>query len=53
MAPKTIVAPSLLAADHCALGADAKRAEDLGADWLHFDVMASGGKCAVAVSDGN
>lgn len=34
-----IVAPSLLAADFATLGAEAKRAEDAGADHLHIDIM--------------
>ena len=34
-----IIAPSLLSADFGALGADAQRMEQAGADWLHYDVM--------------
>lgn len=34
-----LIAPSLLSADFGALGADANRMEDAGADWLHYDVM--------------
>lgn len=34
-----IVAPSLLAADFSAIGAEVKRAVAAGADWMHLDVM--------------
>ncbi len=34
-----IIAPSLLAADWGQVGAEVKRAEQAGADWLHLDVM--------------
>lgn len=34
-----LVAPSILSADFTHLGADIKRIQDAGADWLHFDVM--------------
>lgn len=34
-----IIAPSMLAADMSCLGAEAKRAMQGGADWLHIDVM--------------
>ena len=34
-----LISPSLLSADFGALGADARRMEDAGADWLHYDVM--------------
>ncbi|HPA18692.1 MAG TPA: ribulose-phosphate 3-epimerase [Verrucomicrobiae bacterium] len=34
-----IIAPSLLAADPANLGAEARRAGDSGADWLHLDIM--------------
>jgi ribulose-phosphate 3-epimerase len=34
-----LVAPSLLAADFASLGAELKRVEEAGADWVHLDVM--------------
>lgn len=34
-----ILAPSLLAGDHAALGVSAKVAADSGAEWLHVDIM--------------
>lgn len=37
--PPIIVAPSILASDFACLGAEAKRIEAAGADWLHLDVM--------------
>ena len=33
------ISPSLLAADFTNLGAEVKRIEDAGADYLHLDVM--------------
>ena len=36
---KVIVAPSILAADFNHLQEDIKKVEELGAEWLHFDVM--------------
>ena len=39
MARRTIIAPSILAADFSKLGEEAKAAEAAGADWLHVDVM--------------
>lgn len=34
-----LLAPSLLAGDHAALGASARVVEDLGLAWLHVDIM--------------
>ncbi|KAI1818460.1 Ribulose-phosphate 3-epimerase-like protein [Poronia punctata] len=39
MAPKAIVAPSILSADFAQLGADCVRTMNQGADWLHVDIM--------------
>jgi ribulose-phosphate 3-epimerase len=36
---KILIAPSMLAADFGAFAAEARRAEQAGADWLHCDVM--------------
>lgn len=36
---KIIIAPSILSADFGSLGADIRRAENAGADWIHIDVM--------------
>jgi len=33
------IAASLLAADFSKLAGEVRRAEEAGADWLHFDVM--------------
>ena len=34
-----LIAPSILAGNMACLGAEAKRAEQAGADWLHVDIM--------------
>ncbi|KAI0175638.1 ribulose-phosphate 3-epimerase [Hypoxylon sp. FL1284] len=39
MAPKAIIAPSILSADFAQLGADCSSTMDQGADWLHVDIM--------------
>jgi len=39
MNPRTLIAPSLLAADFARLGEEARAVEAAGADWLHLDVM--------------
>jgi len=39
MSAKTIIAPSILAADFARLGEEARAVEAAGADWLHLDVM--------------
>ncbi|KAI9841451.1 MAG: RIBULOSE-phosphate 3-epimerase [Thelocarpon superellum] len=39
MAPKAIIAPSILSADFAALGAACSETMDHGADWLHIDIM--------------
>ncbi len=36
---KAFIAPSILSADFAALGSEGKRMMQLGADWLHVDVM--------------
>src|SRR5437868_2975301 len=37
--PKTIVAPSILAANFSNLAAEVRKVEDAGADWIHCDIM--------------
>ncbi|PNY25395.1 Ribulose-phosphate 3-epimerase, partial [Tolypocladium capitatum] len=39
MAPRTIIAPSILSADFGQLGYDCARTMEQGADWLHVDIM--------------
>lgn len=39
MAPKTLIAPSILSADFAQLGAECARTIEQGADWLHVDIM--------------
>ncbi|KAH8675662.1 ribulose-phosphate 3-epimerase [Xylariales sp. PMI_506] len=39
MAPRAIIAPSILSADFAQLGADCARTMEQGADWLHVDIM--------------
>ena len=39
MAPKAIIAPSILSADFAQLGAECKKTMQQGADWLHVDIM--------------
>ncbi|KAK4039766.1 Ribulose-phosphate 3-epimerase-like protein [Parachaetomium inaequale] len=39
MAPKAIIAPSILSADFADLGAACSRTIEQGADWLHVDIM--------------
>ncbi|KAL2257345.1 hypothetical protein VTK26DRAFT_294 [Humicola hyalothermophila] len=39
MAPKAIIAPSILSADFADLGAACSRTMKQGADWLHVDIM--------------
>ncbi len=36
---QTLIAPSILASDFAAFGAEAERTQAAGADWLHLDVM--------------
>lgn len=39
MSRPILIAPSILAGNAACLGAEAKRAEQAGADWLHVDIM--------------
>ncbi|KAL2020671.1 hypothetical protein VTK56DRAFT_8067 [Thermocarpiscus australiensis] len=39
MAPRAIIAPSILSADFADLGAECSRTINQGADWLHVDIM--------------
>ena len=38
-APRVRIAPSILAADFSALGAEVRAVDEAGADWIHVDVM--------------
>lgn len=38
-APRPAIAPSILSADFCRLGAEVSAIEQAGADWIHVDVM--------------
>ena len=38
-APRVRIAPSILAADFAALGAEVRAVDQAGADWIHVDVM--------------
>lgn len=37
--PTTVIAPSILSADFAHLAEECKKVTDLGADWLHVDIM--------------
>lgn len=37
--PRTLIAPSILAADFSRLGDEVRRVEQAGADWIHCDIM--------------
>ena len=39
MAPRTLIAPSILAADFARLGEEVEAIDEAGADWVHVDVM--------------
>ena len=39
MAPKAIIAPSILSANFANLGHDCSKTIAQGADWLHVDIM--------------
>jgi ribulose-phosphate 3-epimerase len=39
MNPELLIAPSVLASDFARFGAEARRALESGADWLHLDIM--------------
>lgn len=39
--PATVISPSILSSDFARLADECKRMVDLGAEWLHVDVMAS------------
>jgi ribulose-phosphate 3-epimerase len=39
MAPKAIIAPSILSCDFARMGEECSRTMEQGADWLHVDIM--------------
>ncbi len=39
MTPRTLIAPSILAADFSRLAAEIQNVEAAGADWIHCDIM--------------
>ncbi len=37
--PRTLIAPSILAADFSRLAEEVRHVEEAGADWIHCDIM--------------